>query len=411
MKPMRTLFLIAMTGMVVGITLMVSIPVHAQEPQPVTPANNVPRLSLVPLAIVNVGSGEIAAPVSSPTGASRTSPEFFLPRNGQKEITVTTSGGNVSVRFSNSVPPGVSANAFQWTQTTVPAGNAVGHLKYDGCASCPASFTLEITASSNDTVHVSVKINLTASKSKPEITRITLTEVSPLEPRFRIDFPAGTCDQSDTEVIGVYAGNLTIRLDPVASFTNFSAGQVSVIVPRLKLERGVQVYMRNPYGVSAHSTIELPKQSTEDPDFGCANCGPPPPPEGAQTKAITPGTPYMGTHINIGPIAVSGTDELSVQNIVKGTDTAINSGPTPCGGQDFIYTGVKATWIEEHGHPSTAPGSISISGQPPLNAPLRRPNTNVRMAWTLNAFQGTRIYQVVTKGAVVEGVCNDRVIH
>src|SRR5690349_17637988 len=96
----------------------------AQEPT--APVTNVPHLSLIPLTIVNIGSGEIAAPVSSPTGAPRPLPEFFLPRSDSKEITVTTSGGNLKVNFFNSVPAGVPASAFQWEQATLPAGNAVG---------------------------------------------------------------------------------------------------------------------------------------------------------------------------------------------------------------------------------------------------------------------------------------------
>src|SRR5438876_4877663 len=153
----------------------------AQEPQPTTQVTNVPKLSLIPLVILNIGSGEIAFPVSSPTGAPRPIPEFFLPRNGSKEITVTTSGGNVKVNFFNSVPPGVSATAFQWEQSSVPAGNAVGRLEYSGCASCPASFTLEVTASSNETDHASARINLTASSGRPVMNSISSTDDNTLQ--------------------------------------------------------------------------------------------------------------------------------------------------------------------------------------------------------------------------------------
>src|ERR1700681_2573780 len=129
----------------VGNLGMLSGAVLTQTPQP-QPINQLPKLSLVPLVIVNVGLDNQAQPISSPTGASRPAVEFLLPRNGTKEFSVTTSGGNISVRFSNSVPAGVSAGAFEWVQSEVPAGNAIGRLRYSGCPSCPSSFTLDIGA-------------------------------------------------------------------------------------------------------------------------------------------------------------------------------------------------------------------------------------------------------------------------
>src|SRR5260370_14451528 len=95
--------------------------VMAQNPQPPpTKVNPFPKLSLVPLVILNVGLDNVAQPVFSPTGASRPTPEFLVPRNGAKEFTVTTSGGgDPTVRFSDSVPAGVPATAFQWEQDAV----------------------------------------------------------------------------------------------------------------------------------------------------------------------------------------------------------------------------------------------------------------------------------------------------
>src|SRR5215831_5849688 len=75
--------------------------VLAQNPQPTTINNNLPSLSLIPLTLLNVGVDNIAQPLSSPTGISRGPAEFFLPRSvskgGSKEITLTTSGGSISV--------------------------------------------------------------------------------------------------------------------------------------------------------------------------------------------------------------------------------------------------------------------------------------------------------------------------
>src|SRR5260370_657215 len=95
--------------------------VMAQNPQPPpTKVNPIPKLSLVPLVILNVGLDNVAQAVFSPTGASRPASEFLVPRNGSKEFTVTTSGGgDPTVRFSDSVPAGVPATAFQWEQDAV----------------------------------------------------------------------------------------------------------------------------------------------------------------------------------------------------------------------------------------------------------------------------------------------------
>src|SRR5438552_5959394 len=250
---------------------VITNPVIAQSPQPTTQVTNVPKLSLVPLVIVNIGSGEIAFPVSSPTGAPRPIPEFFLPRNGSKEITVTTSGGNVKVNFFNSVPPGVSATAFQWEQSSVPAGNAVGRLRYSGCASCPASFTLEVTASSNDIVHASAKITLTASSGRPVMNSITANGGDNIEPRFEIRFQRSTFDTSDSQIVGTYASGLKYRLIPESN-SQFTDGRMNVIVPRLEVDRTVRVALVNPYGSSGNTTVTLPQEGIiENPVFEQVN--------------------------------------------------------------------------------------------------------------------------------------------
>ena len=231
-----------------------------------------------------------------------------------------------------------------------------------------------------------------------------------MRPEYRINFAAGL-EPSDTEIIAAYAGNLRIRLTPQSPAT-FASGSATVVIPRLKIERGVQVSMRNPYGTSNQVAVQLPAQSTDNPGFGCVNCGGPAPPDGAhpphnQTTVLVP---FTASHFNIGPVTVSGTDEIGLQSIISGTDTSIRSGPLPCGQLDFIYAGARATWFDNNGHPVTSPGTVSIVAQPPVNAPLRRPNNNVRMAWTLKSFQGTHIYQIVATGAFVEGVCSDQII-
>jgi len=375
---------------------VITVPVMAQEPQPTTQVTNVPKLSLVPLVIVNIGSGEISAPVSSPTGAPRPIPEFFLPRSGSTEITVTTSGGNVKVNFFNSVPPGVSATAFQWEQNSVPAGNAVGRLRYNGCSSCPASFTLEVTASSNDIVHASAKITLIASSGRPVMNSITANGDDVVEPPFEIRFQSTTFDPSDSQIVGTYASGLRYRLIP-AKNSQFTDGRMNVIVPRLEVDRTVRVALVNPYGSSGNTTVTLPQEGIiENTVFEQVNASGefPDPAHVADTFSVK--------HTNNGLLAQNGTDEITIQPL------AANSA---CNQRDFIYVGSRVSWLDDHNQPVTTPGPVTIASQPPTNALLRSPNNKLRVNWTLNASFGDVFYQVLYRGVEVVGVCSDRVIH
>jgi hypothetical protein len=380
----------------------------AQEPT--TPINKFPKLSLVPLVIVNIGSGEIAFPVSSPTGAPRPLPEFFLPRNGSKEITVTTSGGNVKVNFSNSVPPGVTATAFQWQQSSVPAGNAVGRLEYSGCASCPASFTLEVTAASNDIVHASAKITLTASTGRPAVSSITANGGDNIEPRFEVRFQRGTFDPSDSQIVGTYASGLKYRLIPDSN-SQFTDGRMNVIVPRLEVDRTVRVALVNPYGSSGNTNVTLPQEGIiENPVFEQVNAS------GEFPNPASIGDTFSVKHTNNGLLDVSGTDDITIKPL-----TAASA----CNQRDYIFQSARVSWLGGEIHvtssgsvtsqvpdqPVTTPGPITIASQPPTNALLRSPNNKIRVNWTLKARFGDVFYQVLYRGVEVVGLCNDRVIH
>ena len=364
--------------------------------EPTTIVTNVPKLSLVPLAITNIGSGEVSAPVSSPSGAPRAIPEFFLPRTGSKEITVTTSGGNVKVSFFNSVPPGVPSTAFQWEQTTVPAGNAVGHLRYNGCASCPASFTLEVTASSNDTVHASAKINLTASSGRPVLDSITANGGDAVEPRFEIRFQRSTFDPSDSQIVGTYASGLRYRLLPEPN-SQVADGRINVIVPRLEVNRTVRVALVNPYGSSGNANATLPQEGAiETPAFEQVNSS------GEFPNFAQVGDTFSVKHTNNGLLDTSGTDDITIH--------PLTANPT-CNQHDYIFQSVRVSWLDDHNQSVTTPGPISIVGQPATNAPLRSPNNKIRVNWTLKARFGDVFYQVLYRGVEVVGICNDRVLH
>src|SRR5215470_2764804 len=63
-------------------------PAVALAQEPTTRVTNVPDLSLEPLVILNVSVDGVGQGVFSPTGLSRPTPEFFIPRNGSKTFVV-----------------------------------------------------------------------------------------------------------------------------------------------------------------------------------------------------------------------------------------------------------------------------------------------------------------------------------
>ena len=396
----QTRFVVPLVLVTLGLSFGVRVnKVAAQVPnQPTTNIpNNLPNLSLVPLVIVNIGSGELAFPVSSPTGAPRQIPEFFLPRSGSKEITVTTSGGNLKVNFFNSVPPGVPATAFQWQQTTLPAGNAVGRLEYSGCASCPSSFTLEVTAASNDTVHASAKITLTASGGRPTVNSVTTNGGDNVEPRFEIRFQGGTFDPSDSQVVGTYASGLKYRLIPDAN-SSFADGRMNVIIPRLEVDRTVRVSLVNPYGHSDITNVTLAREgSIENPVFEQVNAS------GEFPNGARIGDTFSVRHTNNGILDVSGTDDIPIHPLATSSS---------CNQRDYIFQGASVSWLDDHNQPVTTPGPLTIANQPPTNELLRSSVFNkIRVNWTLKARFGDVFYQVLYRGVEVVGVCSDRVIH
>ena len=373
--------------------------VRAQSPQPVSRVTNLPELSLVPLTLLNVGVDNLAQPLTSPTGISRGPAEFFLPRNfpkgGSKEVTLTTSGGNVSVRFFDSVPAGVPATAFQWEQSELPAGNAVGRLRYNGCAGCPDSFTLHLSASSNNTVETSVKINLTTSSGRPVTTSVSADGGSDVQPRFQIRFEPTTFETQDSQVVATYPSGLKYRL-PVDSSSQLSQGIMRVVVPRLEVGRDVKLSLINPYGSSGGLSITLPQENSEHPIFEQVNAS------GEFPDSASVNDTFSVKHSNSGLSAGSGSDDIPINPLA--TSSA-------CDQRDFIYLSASATWLDNNDHPSSALGTVTIGRQPPANALLRTPNNVVHVNWTLNALTGDKFYQVAFRGVEVVGVCSERVVH
>jgi len=382
-------------GALVIIAMLTCMICVAQTPQP---KPNMPNLSLVPLTLVSVGLDDIAKPVSSPTGATFPTPEFFVPRNGTKTLDFITSGGSVNVNFSNSVPPGVPGSAFEWVQQRVPAGNAIGHLRYNGCASCPASITLSVTASSNNTVHGTVKLNVTASSGKPQLTSISRSGGTEVLPKFEVRFGAGTFDSSDSEVIANYGSNLKYRLIPDAA-SNFAGGSMLVVIPRLKASRNVQVLLRNPYGSSSSVGVELPVQQVENGplQFNCINCS-------TVFGDAHIHDEYSVKHNNISPFDATGTDDITI--------APLRSTQAPCDQPDVIYHTALVRWIHDDGYSgdSDDQGTVTVSSHPTTDQLLRSPQNKIQIAWRLKGFKGERWYQVMFGVIDVVGVCQNRVV-
>lgn len=367
----------------------------AQTPQP---KPNMPNLSLVPLTLVSVGLDDVAKPFSSPTGVAFPTPEFFIPRSGTKTLDFITSGGSVNVDFSNSVPAGASASAFEWVQPRIPAGNAVGHLRYTGCTSCPASITLSVTASSNNTVHGTVKLNVTASSGKPQITSVNRSGGTEVRPRFEIKFAAGTFDPADSEAIANYGSNFKYRLIPDAT-SNLASGSLLVVIPRLKASRNVQILLRNPYGSSNAMSVELPVQQVENGplQFNCINCS-------TVFGDAHIHDEYSVKHNNIGAFDVNGTDDITI--------APVRSGQTPCDEPDVIYHTARVRWIHDDGYSgdSDDQGTVAVSSHPTTDQLLRSPQNKIQIAWRLKGFKGERWYQVMFGVIDVVGVCQNRVV-
>jgi hypothetical protein len=367
----------------------------AQTP---VPKPNVPPLSLVPLTLLSVGLDEIAKPITSPTGVAFPTPEFFIPRNATKTLDFITSGGNLNVNFSNSVPSGAPAGAFEWVQSRVPAGNAIGHLRYNGCSSCPASITLSVTASSNNTVHGLVKLNMTASSGKPQLTSVNRSGGTEVQPRYEVRFVAGTFDTTDSEVIANYGDNLKYRLTPDAA-SNFANGSMLVVIPRLKASRNVQIFLRNPYGSSNTVGVELPLQQVENGplQFNCINCS-------TVFGDATIHDEYSVKHSNISPFDATGTDDITI--------APVRSGQTPCDQPDVIYHTALVRWIHDDGYSgdSAEQGTVTVSSHPPTDQLLRSPQNKIQIAWRLKGFKGEHWYQVMFGVIDVVGVCQNRVV-
>ena len=114
-----------------------------QSPQP-NPKPGSQLGDLKPLGLVSVALDGVAKPIgSSPTGLVSSTPEFPVPRSGvDKILEIRTRDGRSSVHFSRSLPAGVPQSAIAFIQESVSAPNAVGKLRFAGCASCPSSITI-----------------------------------------------------------------------------------------------------------------------------------------------------------------------------------------------------------------------------------------------------------------------------
>ncbi|MGH9429244.1 MAG: hypothetical protein ACRD2L_23425, partial [Terriglobia bacterium] len=204
----------------------------------------------------------IAKPVSSPADIPRTA-KFIIPRNTVSTFDLNTRGGVERVQFSFTLPAGVPASAFTMIEEGVPAPDAKGRLRFNGCDSCPASFIISVRARDPMASYsAQVELSLTSSSGRPRIIGIKRDGGTEIEPRFEIGFAAGTFDPRDSQAVATYPGGLKYRLIPGPD-SRIVQGRLQITVPRLKVERGVTVTLVNPYGSSNGQDIQLPVQLQE----------------------------------------------------------------------------------------------------------------------------------------------------
>ena len=372
--------------------------VLAQSPQPQPqPGSQLPNLR--PLLLLSIAMDGVARPLGTPGNLSRPAPQITLSRNVTKVLEVNTADGRGNVHFSYSLPSGVPAATFQWAQESVSAPNATGRLQFNGCDSCPASFAITLSAGNvGITESARVEFHLANSTAQPALVSINRNGGNAINPRFDITFQPGSFDQRDSTVFALYQGGLKYRLVPDAS-SQLAAGSMRVVIPRIKLDRGVSVSMNNPFGNGNSLTVQLPQQDFETAQFVNINSST------VLGEIVDPGDEYSFRHIgNAATGATSGTDELQVR-------PTQNTTPTACDQSDFIYTGAAVAVINAStNQPVNGQGSATISSQPSVNALLRSPGNKIRIQWSRPALSGDLWYQVVPKGAFVVGVCSDRII-
>lgn len=361
-----------------------------------------PNLSLIPVVLISISLDGVAKPVNSPAGNPLPAPEFLVPRTGTKTFNLNTKDGSIDTTFSHSVSSGVPASAFTLLQAVVPAPNAVGKLQFNGCKTCPSSFTVTVTARSGGVGQRSstgtFKVTLTVSTAKPVFTGISEVGGPEIESTFEVRFTPGTFELADSEVIGVYDGGaLKYKLIP-ESTSNIAGGAARVKIPRLKANRNVSVFLRNPFGATTTRNVTLGEEVTEagGPQFEPVNA----------SHTLGNGVyndSYSVKHTNSGIIQFSGTDVITI--------SPPNSGTTPCNARDFIYTGSRASWLDpKTDNPVTGHGTVSVTGNPSVNSLLRAPNNKVTLSYTLPALHPDRFYQVLFEGVEIIGVCSDRVV-
>jgi hypothetical protein len=357
--------------------------------------------------MLGVAVDGIMHPTGSFTEVPRPAPNFKVPRNGRtKTFEFRTRDGRGNVRFSHAAPASVPATAFTWLQDSGASPNAVGRLRYNGgCDNCPNTFTFTVSATDGfDTRGAQVELTMTFSTAIPNLISITRTpgDTNNIEPRFDITFEPSTFDSRDRQLIAIYSGGLRYRLLPDA-VSSLGPGTLRAAVPRMKLDRSVQIGLINPFG-QATGNVQLPAQSGEGtPAFECINCSTPCVNcSGAFTVPL--GDNYSISHNHFTALGASGNDEVRI--------TPLQTGATPCNQQDFIYTGSRISILSLSGNnpPVSSPGSVSITSQPPTNEPLRSSNNSIRVAWSKPGLVSDWWYQVAIKGARVLGVCSNRVV-
>ena len=123
-----------------------------------------------------------------------------------------------------------------------------------------------------------------------------------------------------------------------------------VVAERLKADRNIQVFLRNGYGASSSTAVQLPLQQKENnPSFESVNSS-------TVFGSVGVNDNFSVKHTNSGAFAINGTDEITI--------TPVQTGTTACDQNDFIYIGASASWINGDGAPQSSLGTVTIASQP-----------------------------------------------
>lgn len=102
---------------------------------------------------------------------------------------------------------------------------------------------------------------------------------------------------------------------------------------------------------------------------------------------------------------------LMIAMLVVFTGTILSQAPPP--NLSLIPVVLISISLDDFTRPVNTPtghGTVSVTGNPPVNSLLRAPNNKVALRYALPELHPDRFYQVLFEGVEIIGVCSDRVV-